>query len=103
VTYLRLLDAQWDRADWQELAIDPAILHIDLVREPIRPRRAWAPGARPLADGERLPHLLRDGAHTELRFAAELATPVAGRLTTDSLLLSRSGDGRDRNRSPPVH
>src|SRR5712691_8943583 len=37
VTYLRLLDAQWDRADWQELAIDPAILHIDLVREPIRP------------------------------------------------------------------
>ena len=49
VTYLRLLDAQWDRADWQELAIDPAILHIDLVREPIRSHRAWAPGTRPLA------------------------------------------------------
>ncbi|HEX4077407.1 MAG TPA: DUF2285 domain-containing protein [Rhizomicrobium sp.] len=39
VTYLRLLDAARDGADWQEVAT--AVLHIDSDREPTRARRAW--------------------------------------------------------------
>ena len=55
VTYLRLLDAETDGADWQEVA--KLVLHIDPAREPVRARRAWETpsGARPLDDGERLP------------------------------------------------
>lgn len=39
VTYLRLLDADAEGADWQEVA--RVVLHIDPVREPRRARRAW--------------------------------------------------------------
>jgi hypothetical protein len=39
VTYMRLLDAEADDADWTEVA--RVVLHIDPSREPIRARRAW--------------------------------------------------------------
>jgi hypothetical protein len=39
VTYLRLLDAEADAADWREAA--RLILHIDPVQEPDRARRAF--------------------------------------------------------------
>jgi hypothetical protein len=39
VTYLRLLDADADVADWQEVA--KIVLLIDPEREPDRARRAW--------------------------------------------------------------
>ena len=39
VTYLRLLDAEADNADWREAA--RLILHIDAVREPERARCAF--------------------------------------------------------------
>ena len=39
VTYLRLLDADSEGADWQEVA--RLVLHIDPAREPERARRAW--------------------------------------------------------------
>jgi hypothetical protein len=39
VTYLRLLDAESDGADWTEVA--RIVLHIDPAREPERARRAW--------------------------------------------------------------
>ncbi|EFI53018.1 DUF2285 domain-containing protein [Afipia sp. 1NLS2] len=39
VTYLRLLDADADGADWKEVA--KIVLHIDPAREPDRARRAW--------------------------------------------------------------
>jgi hypothetical protein len=39
VTYLRLLDAEKDQADWEEVAKN--VLHIDPSREPQRARRAW--------------------------------------------------------------
>jgi hypothetical protein len=39
ITYLRLLDADSDGADWQEVA--KIVLHIDPDREPDRARRAW--------------------------------------------------------------
>jgi T6SS, Transcription factor, DNA binding domain len=39
VTYLRLLDADNEGADWQEVA--RLVLHIDPVRERKRARRAW--------------------------------------------------------------
>lgn len=39
VTYLRLLDAEADGADWREVA--KIVLHIDPAREPDRARRAW--------------------------------------------------------------
>ncbi|WP_188612881.1 DNA -binding domain-containing protein [Chelatococcus reniformis] len=39
VTYLRLLDAEAERADWTEVA--KIILHIDPALEPGRARRAW--------------------------------------------------------------
>jgi hypothetical protein len=39
VTYLRLLDADAEGADWQEVA--KIVLHIDPAREPDRARRAW--------------------------------------------------------------
>ena len=39
VTYLRLLDADAEGADWGEVAL--IVLHIDPAREPDRARRAW--------------------------------------------------------------
>ena len=39
ITYLRLLDAETDGADWKEVA--RIVLHIDPDREPDRARRAW--------------------------------------------------------------
>ncbi|RWP23097.1 DUF2285 domain-containing protein [Mesorhizobium sp.] len=38
-TYLRLLDAAADNADWREVA--RVVLHIDPDREPDRAHRAW--------------------------------------------------------------
>ena len=38
-TYLRLLDASAEGADWTEVA--SVVLHIDPAREPERARRAW--------------------------------------------------------------
>jgi hypothetical protein len=39
VTYVRLLDAEAEGADWTEVA--HVVLHIDPSREPMRARRAW--------------------------------------------------------------
>jgi len=39
VTYLRLLDAAEDGADWREVSV--IVLHIDPECEPDRARRAW--------------------------------------------------------------
>jgi Uncharacterized conserved protein (DUF2285) len=39
VTYLRLLDAETDGAEWDEAAL--LVLSIDPVREPTRARRVW--------------------------------------------------------------
>ena len=39
VTYMRLLDAEKDGADWQEVA--KLVLQIDPVTEPVRAKRAW--------------------------------------------------------------
>lgn len=39
VTYMRLLDAEADGADWREVA--QIVLHIDPERAPERARRAW--------------------------------------------------------------
>jgi hypothetical protein len=39
ITYLRLLDADREGADWNEVA--HIVLHIDSTREPDRARRAW--------------------------------------------------------------
>jgi hypothetical protein len=39
VTYLRLLDADAEGADWQEVA--RIVLHIDPIREPARARKAF--------------------------------------------------------------
>jgi hypothetical protein len=62
ITYLRLLDAEADGADWQEVA--RIVLHIDPVREPDRARRAWdshlARARWMTENGYR--HLLRGGA-----------------------------------------
>jgi hypothetical protein len=62
VTYLRLLDAEEDGAEWQEVA--NVVLHIDPVHEPDRARRAWethlARAHWMAENGYR--HLLRGGA-----------------------------------------
>jgi hypothetical protein len=39
ITYLRLLDAEADGADWREVA--KIVLHIDAAREHDRARKAW--------------------------------------------------------------
>ncbi len=62
VTYLRLLDASAEGADWREVA--RIVLHIDPDREPDRARRAWETH---LARAEWMTksgyqHLLRGGA-----------------------------------------
>jgi hypothetical protein len=62
ITYLRLIDADNDGANWQEVA--KIVLHIDPQREPDRARRAWVTHlerARWMtSQGYR--HLLRGGA-----------------------------------------
>jgi Uncharacterized conserved protein (DUF2285) len=62
VTYLRLLDADAEGADWQEVA--KIVLHIDPEREPDRAKRAWeshlARAKWMTENGFR--HLLRGGA-----------------------------------------
>jgi hypothetical protein len=62
VTYLRLLDAETDGADWQEVA--RIVLRIDAAQEPDRARRAWeshlARARWMTENGYR--HLLRGGA-----------------------------------------
>ena len=62
VTYLRLLDADAEGADWQEVA--RIVLHIDPAQEPERAHRAWTSHlarARWMTEsGYR--HLLRGGA-----------------------------------------
>lgn len=62
VTYLRLLDAAAEGADWREVA--RIVLHIDPDREPDRARRAWethlARAEWMTKSGYR--HLLRGGA-----------------------------------------
>lgn len=62
VTYLRLLDAEAEIADWREVA--RIVLHIDPAQEPGRARRAWETHlarARWITEqGYR--HLLRGGA-----------------------------------------
>jgi hypothetical protein len=40
VTYLRLLDADAEGADWREVA--SIVLSLDLAKEPERARRVWA-------------------------------------------------------------
>ncbi len=62
VTYLRLLDAAAEGADWREVSL--IVLHIDPNREPERARRAWETH---LARAEWMTksgfqHLLRGGA-----------------------------------------
>jgi hypothetical protein len=61
ITYLRLLDADAEGADWQEVA--EIVLHIDPVLEPDRARRAidshLARAKWMTEQGYR--HLLRDG------------------------------------------
>lgn len=62
VTYLRLLDAETEGADWCEVA--RVVLHIDPVREPERARRAWESHlvrAKWMTD-HGYQHLLRGGA-----------------------------------------
>jgi hypothetical protein len=62
VTYLRLLDAAAENADWREVA--RIVLHIDPDKEPERARRAWethvARAEWLTKSGYR--HLLRGGA-----------------------------------------
>jgi hypothetical protein len=62
VTYLRLLDAEAEGADWREVA--QIVLHIDPAREPDRARRPWdshlARARWMTENGYR--HLLRRGA-----------------------------------------
>ena len=62
VTYLRLLDAEAETADWREVA--QLVLHIDPTQEPDRARHAWETHlarARWMTEhGYR--HLLRGGA-----------------------------------------
>jgi hypothetical protein len=41
VTYLRVLDAEADGADWTDYEVARIVLHIDPASEPDRARRAW--------------------------------------------------------------
>src|SRR3979490_2955356 len=40
VTYLRLLDADAEGADWREVAV--IVLELDVAKDPKRARRSWA-------------------------------------------------------------
>ena len=62
VTYLRLLDADSEGADWREVAL--IVLHIDPTRDPERARRVWdshLARARWMTE-HGYQHLLRGGA-----------------------------------------
>ena len=62
VTYLRLLDAEAEGADWHEVA--RIVLHIDPAQEPERAHRAWTSHlarARWMTESG-YQHLLRGGA-----------------------------------------
>ncbi|WP_024511991.1 DUF2285 domain-containing protein [Bradyrhizobium sp. ARR65] len=78
VTYWRLLDAEADRADWQEAA--RVVLHIDPEREPARARSSYdshLARAKWMADhGYR--HLLREGAVKQQESAIPDAPSRAG-------------------------
>ncbi|MER9202943.1 DUF2285 domain-containing protein [Mesorhizobium sp. M0933] len=62
ITYMRLLDAAADGADWRE--VSRMVLHIDPDKEPERARKAWethlARARWMTTDGYR--HLLQGGA-----------------------------------------
>ena len=62
VTYLRLLDADAEGADWREVAT--IVLELDVAKDPERARRSWASHlARAKWMTERgYCHLLRGGA-----------------------------------------
>lgn len=62
VTYLRLLDAEKDGANWREVA--RLVLRIDPDREPDRARRAWEThlGRAHWMTESGFQHLLRGGA-----------------------------------------
>ena len=85
VTYLRLLDADAEGADWREVAL--IVLHIDPAREPDRARRAWDShlGPSPLDDRERLSASAARGRATlaAIPFLAATATRVAAPGRTD--------------------
>ena len=77
ITYLRLLDADADGADWTEVA--RIVLHIDPTSEPARARRAWESHlARAKWMTERAtnissaPRISIDAASTDTRPAAQL-------------------------------
>ena len=64
VTYLRLLDAEKDGADWQEVA--KLVLQIDPVTEPARAKRAWETHlARALDERERYRYSCAAALHTD--------------------------------------
>ena len=67
VTYLRLLDAEADGADWTEAT--RLVLHIDASREPARARRAWEShlARAKWMTGHGYQHLLRAGPLVDLR------------------------------------
>jgi len=62
VTYLRLLDANAEGADWQEIA--RIVLHIDPLREPARARMVFEShlSRAKWMSGHGYRHLLRGGA-----------------------------------------
>jgi hypothetical protein len=66
VTYMELLDAEADGADWDEAAL--LVLRIDPIGEPLRARQAWeshlARAKWILEHGYR--HLLRSPSQTEV-------------------------------------
>jgi hypothetical protein len=69
ITYLRLLDAEAEGADWKEVA--RIVLRIDPAREPRRVRRAWETHlarARWMTE-HGWEHLLKAGRPTEVSFS----------------------------------
>jgi hypothetical protein len=69
VTYLRLLDADAEGADWQEVAT--IVLELDVAKDPKRARRSWASHlAGQMDDRERL-------SLSPARRPAELSTKSA--------------------------
>src|SRR5882757_4095627 len=69
VTYLRLLDAEAEGADWREVAA--IVLDLDVAKDPKRARRSWGEPSRAgqMDDRERL-------SLSPERRAAELSTAI---------------------------
>ncbi len=67
VTYLRLLNAEAEGADWREVAA--IVLELDVAKDPKRARRSWASH---LARGKWMTRLSPSPA----RRAAELSTAI---------------------------